>query len=672
MLLLIALIACGGDKNPPVVKDADGDGYDVPIDCNDHDSSIHPGADEVCDGVDQDCNGAVDDNAIDGTTYYKDYDLDGFGDPLVTKVSCEVLKGWVTDDQDCADDDPLVYPGAPEKCNGYDDNCDGNIDEKPVDAPTWYADTDGDDQGDVDNTAIACHAPDGYVTTATDCDDTNPNIYSGAPEYCDGADDDCNGVVDNDPVDGTTWYADVDADGYGDEADPQVACEQPLGTIAKGGDCNDHDNHAWPGAPEICGDGQVNDCDATPNDAAAICGGWGDPVAADDVAWSMTLASTDSYLGATLAGVGDIDGNGFNDVLIGAVHDGGGGEHAGQVVVVRTLSASGVATSTELDGATGDELGAEVSALGDVDGDGKDEYLLASTLYSDRSQGRVTVMAGSAGEPSLGDARATWDGDGDGEIAGTEALAPLGDMDGDGVPDFVVGARYGSLGETYAGQAYVVSGSATGANSLADATARLYGTTSFGLSASVVAGPGDLDGDGIADVVMDASGDAAWILFGPVTGDVNAGADADLRVLDSSSLGLSDVQGADLDGDGTADLVLSTAAESTMADRAGGVFVHLGPWTKDVELTDADLTILGETEAANLGGEVAILDDADGDGQPDLLVGEGLSTIRIRQRTPCGRRRRRHDLQRHRPPRWHPAAVPGPGHTDQRPVHLRR
>jgi len=628
VLLIIALLACGGDKTPTEIHDADGDGYDSPEDCNDHDATVNPNVGEICNGVDDDCDGEVDDHPTDGTVFHKDADGDGYGDPLITSVACEQPTGWVTNPDDCADDDGGTHPGADELCNGNDDNCDGSIDEDPVDAPTWYADADGDGQGDPALSAVACDAPDTYVSNQQDCDDSRSDVFTGAPEHCDGMDEDCNGAIDNDPVDGSTWYADADGDHFGDEHLPQVACEAPLDTIGTGGDCDDQDADAWPGAPELCGDGQVNDCLATPDDAAATCGGWGDPVSADTAARDLLLASAASGLGATLAGAGDVDGNGLDDVLIGAFHDPTGGSQAGQVQLVRSMSTAGGTSVQTVEGAAGDELGSEVAALGDVDGDGAAEYLLAATMSGDRAQGRVYLMRGGPGVPDLSSARATWEGDGDGEIAGTEALAALGDIDGDHVPDFLVGARYGSLGDTYAGQAYVVSGASTGTHSLADATARLYGTASFGLAGSRVAGPGDLDGDGLPDVVMDGSGDAAWILFGPVVGDIDAQADADLRILDSGALTLSDVAGADLDGDGHADLVLSSATESTGGDRAGGVFVHLGPWTADVELTAGNLSILGEEADANLGGEVAILEDVDGDGQPDLLVGEGLSTIR--------------------------------------------
>ncbi|MCB9780516.1 MAG: putative metal-binding motif-containing protein [Alphaproteobacteria bacterium] len=94
--------------------------------------------------------------------------------------------------EDCDDDDPAVFPGAEERCNGADDDCDGDIDEGAADAANWYRDADGDGHGDPAVSEQACDAPDGYVLSRLDCDDDDPDVHPSAVEIaCDGIDNDC-------------------------------------------------------------------------------------------------------------------------------------------------------------------------------------------------------------------------------------------------------------------------------------------------------------------------------------------------------------------------------------------------------------------------------------------------------------------------------------------------
>jgi len=135
-------------------------------------------------------------------------------------------------------------------------------------ATVWYADSDGDGHGDPDDRLTACAAPSGYVADGDDCDDTEPLSYGGAAELCDGVDNDCNGTVDgDDAVDAAIWYADADGDGFGDAAASSTACERPEGASDNNSDCDDNDPNAWPGAPEVEGDGIDQDCDG--EDAAS-------------------------------------------------------------------------------------------------------------------------------------------------------------------------------------------------------------------------------------------------------------------------------------------------------------------------------------------------------------------------------------------------------------------
>ena len=119
---------------------------------------------DVFDDVDNDCDGTVDDSPVDGDTYYPDSDGDGYGDPDGADTSCDLEAGWVTDMTDCDDTDGDVNPAETEVCNDIDDDCDRAIDDsdRSLDTSTtttWYADEDGDDFGDADNTTNACEAP---------------------------------------------------------------------------------------------------------------------------------------------------------------------------------------------------------------------------------------------------------------------------------------------------------------------------------------------------------------------------------------------------------------------------------------------------------------------------------------------------------------------------------
>ncbi|TNE89650.1 MAG: hypothetical protein EP330_10820 [Deltaproteobacteria bacterium] len=167
--------------------DGDNDGFVAEefggTDCDDEDDAVYLGADELCDGRDNDCDNISDEDTTDSATYYRDDDGDGQGDSAVTDVLCADTDGWVRNSDDCDDTDPLVYLGAAERCNGIDDDCDGSPDADEL--------SDGDRDGSV---------------TCADCDDTDDSFYPGAPEPCDGLDQSCSGFAD----DGGQCPCDVD------------------------------------------------------------------------------------------------------------------------------------------------------------------------------------------------------------------------------------------------------------------------------------------------------------------------------------------------------------------------------------------------------------------------------------------------------------------------------
>lgn len=225
-------------------------------DCDDTNTNVYPGATETPDnGIDEDCDG------FDLLTWYADADSDTYGDPNVSQESNTQPTGFVADNSDCDDTNASInLAGAEIPDNGVDEDCDG------FDLLTWYEDADGDSFGNPNVSQESNTQPTGYVSDNTDCDDSESNNYPGNTEVCDGLDNNCDGLVDDedDSLSGaSTWYSDSDGDGYGNPSDAVTSCNAPSGYISNNSDCDDNDANIHPGANETPNDGIDQDCNGS-------------------------------------------------------------------------------------------------------------------------------------------------------------------------------------------------------------------------------------------------------------------------------------------------------------------------------------------------------------------------------------------------------------------------
>ena len=234
-------------------------------DCNDANAAINPNATETCNGVDDNCDGQVDEVGSTGcSNYYEDKDNDGHGKPGVSKCLCSPsgdFKASIGDD--CNDTNGQIHPAAAEQCNGLDDNCNGQIDEEGSSGcTTYFKDSDGDGYGVTSSKKCLCQPADPFDSTLPgDCNDGDAAVYPGVIEKCNAKDDNCDGQVDEAGAQGcTVFFRDQDEDGFGISFDAKCLCGAAAPyTTTVAGDCNDGSAASHPGADELC-DGTDNNC----------------------------------------------------------------------------------------------------------------------------------------------------------------------------------------------------------------------------------------------------------------------------------------------------------------------------------------------------------------------------------------------------------------------------
>ena len=255
--------------------DNDGDGFGEAEDCDDNDAAVNPDATEFCNGLDDNCDGAIDEAGATGeTTTYADSDGDGFGDADEATTACDHAGDRVADDTDCDDAAAEVNPGAIEACNDIDDNCDGDVDEAGATGETTtYADTDSDGFGDPDSGEDACTHDSARIDDSSDCDDADSAVNPDAIEACNELDDNCDGEVDEAGATGEiVSYADTDGDGYGDPASEEFACSPASDRVDNTDDCDDTAAEINPDGAEICNE-LDDDCNESVDDGDAVGAG---------------------------------------------------------------------------------------------------------------------------------------------------------------------------------------------------------------------------------------------------------------------------------------------------------------------------------------------------------------------------------------------------------------
>jgi hypothetical protein len=549
-----------------------------------------PELESVCDdGIDED---------KDGRTDCADSDC---AEELICEVDADGDR-FTESEGDCDDDDYEINPAATEYCDGFDNDCDGLIDDLDPSTQgqqTWYLDADGDGYGLDGESEEACEVPPGHSALPGDCDDDDPVAFPGAAET-------------EDPE---ACMRDADEDGWGDEFPGAAGVEA-------GTDCDDGSASTNPGQVESWYDGVDADCDGwndydQDHDGDRIEGGGGADCDDEDPEVNSDDDDGDGYHPCD----GDCDDDDASiHPGVFELHDGVDNNCDGDVDWLDL----GHADARILGVSEGDGAGSAVSALADVNGDGFDDLLVGAPGVNGDS-GAVYLFHGPIhGDLSTSAADAMLTGEASGDMAGG-AITPAGDVNGDGITDLLVGAAQASYRGHEAGAAYLLLGPIE-SRSLTGAERRFAGETIEDQAGARIAAGGDVDGDGKDDLLIgapwaeSASQGAAYLILNAAQGDSIGLENADLILrgeLSGDQAGYGVAVGGDLNGDGLADVVVG-------APQAGGygrVHVIHGDATPSGSLADDDATISGRANGDQAGHVVAWVGDVDWDGHQDLLIG---------------------------------------------------
>ncbi len=518
-------------------------------------------------------------------------------------------------DLDCDHDDPLRNAMLAEDCfDGIDNDCDGQIDED-----------DADDCWDLDGDGVmgSGHGP--------DCDDRDASVYPGATELCDGKDNDCSGY----DSEQETFVPDVQEDG---DRDHHLDCsrldashQQPESDLAEDvlgfEDCDDDDRNTYPGAPELCGDEIRNDCEAGDDEACEPIRG---PLLLED-AHAIFVGEEDfEQAGISVDGAGDLDGDGFADLLIGARTQLGSDRGKVYVEYGPRAGENPLATAdVRWIGEKDDLAGSSVSGGADIDGDGYLDLVAGAPSAFDTATDYSGDVYAVFGPDFLGGELT--------ETAGTLYLGvevddyagrsvSTGDVDDDGRDDVLIGAYQASFDGVITGGAYLFLGRVPSGEVAMDAADTIFRGDQQGDTAGwAVSCAGSVDGAGNADVLIgsDASWDGRGVVYlypGPVASGELGPADAEVVWTGDQpgdNLGYALATGGDANGDGIGDLLIGAPG----ASGTGAVYLVLGPVAAGASLAEADARISGVDSGERAGSAVAFAGDVDCREHHEILVG---------------------------------------------------
>lgn len=544
----------------------------------------------------------------------------------LAELTDEDRDGVTLAEQDCNDADPLVYPGAEERCDRLDNDCDGEIDEDPPTEP-FCIDADGDGRGAVGSETLSCDVPLNATASCDDCDDGDAAVLPGAVETCNEADDDCDGEIDELGSEGEpTWYRDGDGDGYGDAAVTDQRCVPLQGYVGNADDCDDLRAEVHPDQEEECNDGLDGNCDGV----ADPCG-WSGERKVDTGSWSASdggavLGTFDGQtVGALIQTVNWVDG--LPPALMLTSFFDAGGESSDEDPGVISIWLSPPYGEVGLESASATIRGVPSMLLGwggsdypvvDLDEDGIPELWIPASYpaegFHDGGQ-IVGVPLGFTGDYTVSPSDVRMYSDVYNEAFGW-AVAPTESLSAEG-PAMLVSAVLDSTSARYAGAVHLLGQAGI---TPADAGARVLGATGYDALGDNLPRPRDLSQDGIDDLIVgvDCTPDCvgSWYIFhGPLSGDYQL-ADADTMLWSSEAvLGYQEVaEFTTWSPDGVEDLILGPWGAS------GGATLYVvtdyPPGAQD--LVDLAAVTLEADEGTEAWHPWVATGDFDGDEQLDL------------------------------------------------------